>query len=706
MLSCFFPLLVWCGLLPSLAMAQSTPASKMVILSASGDGTCVNNGTVAVNCSMPFTLALRVQHLIFPLNPYVYIYPDPSGSLAGSFRLSSSGSNGTSANDSLVLFTIAYDPFEVPADVLFSYYIKDWSNAAADSAPAPLFSLMAYPRPLVTGVTGCRTPLSANPLLTTDCIADVDTLTVTGSGFEPLTSFGVVRTVGNVTETIRSYTAVAGWNAVVYNDSVMALALTDVTFLFLEEHYAGQLISLTLYWPSNYTSDPFQITLAPVPAPQVTTSYSWPSRSVLINNRTVYAGCIPQITTITISGRFLINLTITVGGVEAARQDSSLNVPAYDAFRLPLITPYNSTALYDVVISNYGGTVVLPSAVQYINTPTLTSVAPCYADIGSVSPYDTPLHCKVGDTLRLSGGLFTQANRTIAAINIVDSAGWQPLLLPPCLSPTIVSDSLITCTLPAYADPDVVGTYLFVTVTFTDGNSTNQLGIGYVYDQPRAPRVLAVKGCASGIGGATQISNVTTGLVLRGCELGDVITLYGTGFYRLPNESWTGVSGTRWYDSTLRPTFSCFSITVLSNTSVTCALPIADEWSDMQPLTNYSLVLYDPADYFNLYVVTSNAFVVSFGSEGQPDTLDTSTSSNVALVASLATVLSVLAVVGVAIAVFCMMRRRAGQQESVVSEVGRGMAWAQDEVRSTRFFDDTWKAPSKRGRDGVELSHK
>ena len=77
----------------------------------------------------------------------------------------------------------------------------------------------------------------------------------------------------------------------------------------------------------------------------------------------MYLDFIPGLNTMTIYGLFLINLTITVGGLEAERVDYYLDTPTWDQFVLPLVTPYNYTALYDVVVSSYSGTVVLPGAV-------------------------------------------------------------------------------------------------------------------------------------------------------------------------------------------------------------------------------------------------------------------------------------------------------------------------------------------------------
>ena len=92
--------------------------------------------------------------------------------------------------------------------------------------------------------------LSLGPAALDGLHGDVNVLTSSGSGFSQLTSFGVRRTVGNKVDNIMPQSA-AQWEAQVLNDTTITLGLTDIAFLFLEEHYAGQLISLSLFWPDN-----------------------------------------------------------------------------------------------------------------------------------------------------------------------------------------------------------------------------------------------------------------------------------------------------------------------------------------------------------------------------------------------------------------------------------------------------------------------
>ena len=51
-------------------MAQSSPTVDLTILSVSGDGSCINVGGLALNCTLPFLLNFTVVHLPTPVPDY------------------------------------------------------------------------------------------------------------------------------------------------------------------------------------------------------------------------------------------------------------------------------------------------------------------------------------------------------------------------------------------------------------------------------------------------------------------------------------------------------------------------------------------------------------------------------------------------------------------------------------------------------------
>ena len=253
----------------------------------------------------------------------------------------------------------------------------------------------------------------------------------------------------------------------------------------------------------------------------------------------------------------------------------------------------------------------------------------------------------------------------------------------------------MTCTLGDYAV--TYSQFFQTTLFFSDGNSTNVYGAGYVFDEPQAPRIFSIEGC----GGAT--STIGDAVTLRGCKLGDIVTLYGREFYRPPPFTWGGVSGTRVLDWSIDATFYCVNVTVLSNSSVTCALPTLNEWDDMQPLQVYPVIIYDPLGDPEARRTGSNAFKVSFGTDAAPSTADRGSSSSAALIASLATVLSLVALLGVMGGIYWTVRRRGSSQSGTSSSDESGV-WSQYESSTVSLKYGRMQHPV--GAEAVELSNK
>ena len=339
--------------------------------------------------------------------------------------------------------------------------------------------------------------------------------------------------------------------------------------------------------------------------------------------------------------------------------------------------------------------------VGYTSTPYLSSVQPCYPDITTTTFGSPDMHCQAGDVLTIRGGQFLQNNRTLTKFTIDSAFG---LGTPPtCVNLTVLSDTML-CTLSNALVPSGQGHTFVITARFSDGNST-LVHVGFVYDQPIAPRVFAMEGC-----GQSSSSALSDGLSLRGCQQSEVLMLHGIRFERPPSWTWTGVSGVRTRNWLIAPTFACVNITVLSNTSLTCALPSTDLWR-AEPLRVYPMIIYASED-IDGRLTSSNAFTLSFGSVEAPEEAASASTSeeNVAVVASVASVLSVLAVMGLLCATCWVVRRRKlGQQlneDEQYSEAVPG-AWSRRQARGVteepwKHGGDGWRSTDS---DGVELAH-
>ena len=646
-----------------------SPASAISLLSASGDGTCVTVGSYAVNCTMPFTLRVQTAELAYPIGAYVYLYWYVHGILQFNLRVQYNPTLPAALNDTAnsISFAISADPFAIPAGQLLNFTIRDWGLGGGETALAPLFSLVPPSFPTISAVSGCQAPASPSPLLTLNCYAEVDVLTLTGTGFTSLTTFSIVRTVGGQSDSRGPFPR-SQWGAAVLSDTQLTLNLTGINFVFLEEHYAGQLIALSFSWPSGYQTDSFSLSMAALPAP-VVISMSGNPFPVLIDNVTRFLNVIPGQSVLSVYGRWLYNMTMTVGGASVLESDRSYALSTYASFVMPSPTPYVGGVLTDVTLSNYQGVVSYPGLVAFTPNPFITGMSKCWFD--NDYWWEPELaHCRAGDTLSISGRLFS--SRALA--NVSMTYGGAAGLF--CGNATVVSDTLLTCTVPPAQGRFDVGATIGYQANWADGNSTKSW-TQITYDFSYAPRILSVSGCG-------MTSALSDGLALYGCELGQVITMSGTGLIRSGSSlQWTGVSGMWVGYGVMTPNFYCVEVAVdaVDNTSLTCLLPNATEWSSMQQLQPYA-VLLSPAENPRAWLGSSNAFLVSFGTappsaSGQDSGGDSG--SGGALVAALASVFSVLAVAGLLVALWWVWRSRGkkggGFSDEQLQEDGGTRQW-------------------------------
>ena len=668
-LFCFLGFLVLSFLVP-LITAQSSPSvSNLTILSASGDGTCVNTGGLALNCSFPFTLTLQVQYLTLPVPAYT-IYIRASNVYVSYFDPANNNATSTS-----IEFTINSDPMSF-APTINSVSITDQRNSSnVVRWPAtPAFAPAPYPLPVVASVTGCAG--NPAPLVTTGCYPDVDTLTLIGAGFLSMGYFSIVTNAyipeGGQRSACCFTTASSG--ITVYNDTVMTLTLADsFGFLFIAEHFIGIPVSIWFRWNNGYSTDKFNITMALLPAPVILSYYAPGVAAVQVNNVTTYPQCLPGVSQFSITGQWLYNGTLTIGPTQCNTALYGGSTGSRVTCNLPVIEPVVNGTMYNVVFSNPVGNVTLPNVIGFTLAPVLNGIVSCWSDGGRYTFNGNPLaRCSAGQTLYIYGRGFVAGGYSL--LNVTFDSPTQQTTVQ-CINPAVANDTSLYCTLPAVGNNTwLIGQSLSIQTLWSSGYASNRLG-WYIYDYLNAPRIYSVIGC-------NQTSTLASGLSLTNCAQGDRLTLTGINFNFTTVSQWMIVSGTPY--SSWSGSWYCTYITLLSNTTLTCELPTAAEFPYIDWTVPYSVVL-TPTTYSLGYGVSSNQFFVTFatpaGSSSSSSSSampppprsvsssssagsinggsESSSSASTAVKAAVSTVLTVVVVLAIAVAVWWCWRSRA-----------------------------------------------
>ena len=630
-------------LLPSPSLAQDLTAEDLTIVAASGDGTCVNTGLVALNCTLPFTLTLTVVNFLYPQSIPIYsiilsLSVDTTRSASTRFDASSFNASSTS-----LPFYLGFGPLTFPQAAVVSVSLRDTRNGSIlgdvnSPQPYAAFSLMSYPQPYVSSVSGCQ--YNPNPLLTLNCQMDVDTLTVTGGNFAQLSSF-LVYTDSNVTG-FRGTQLSPSSAGVTLNDTVITLSLSDsFGYLITAAHYRGLIVSIYLSWGGGRSAT-FNITLLPPPMPIVSSLSVGNQKAVIVGNMSTYPFCVPGIDSMIVYGKWLYDVNVSVGSYPCTTNMYSTAV-SYQCL-LPIIEPYVSGAMYDVTVQNEQAVIVLPAAIGFTSQPSLAAVSICW-QLNYFAVNGNPLsRCMAGDTLTITGRRFMQQSTALVNVTFITQpspiSGGSPFTFA-CLTPTILSDTSIACVLPSINRTGIFGQPLTIGTAWSDGYSSNQLATRYIYDWPYAPRIASVEGCG-------MSSDLTSGLSLHDCQQGETITLRGTNF---------DIAGS-WQAQSIyngRPSWYCASLAVLSNDTITCQLATEAEYSVAVYGLPYTLFLrpINPPGYgfasntFNVSFAPSGSSSSSSSSSGAADGGSEGSSARSMTVAIVASVLGALAVIAV-----------------------------------------------------------
>ena len=470
-----------------------------------------------------------------------------------------------------------------------------------------MFSIQPWNYPTVTSVSGCE--VTSQALLTTNCVPELDVLTIKGSGFAQLSIAQLLITAVNLSPVSRTlfFGLTAGTKLV--DDSTITIALSDsLGFLILAEHYSGEQLHVTLkeYVHDWWQAPPFFITMAFLPPPAVTRFQVYGIPATYNGSFTSYMDCIPGQSSLNIQGRYLFDVTVTVGGFECSTSktvsSSNWATPNELVCTLDDGDELIPGVAYDIVITTDEGRVVIPKAIGFTAQPTLSHVLPCWDDGGFYPKFGFPVpRCMANDTMTVAG------NRLLRSGMQVSRLSFETFYAPPrpylnCSAPSVTSDTTISCVLPSNTNRD----YIMRSATLVSqwGSFMSNGFMTYPYDYLDAPRILSISGCG-------MMANNSKALFLTGCQPGDSLQLSG---YNLNVTGGAAIRSIR-HVSTNFSMLACADVQVWSTSMVTCRLPNLDDFPQLVNLSQYNVTISKQGGVTDF---SSNYFAVTFGQTAVP----------------------------------------------------------------------------------------
>ena len=542
------------GCLPAslpFATAQ-VDVSAVVVLSVSG---CADVGITTVNCTFGTNVTVHTNTaMVSTLQPYPYIIIAGGGAQIYGVPFSTPSSNDSSSL-TFTLSPFGYTP-SLLAPLMLTLTLFDFQSRNS-SAPFIGLSIAPIPPPNLTSICGCQGSGGA----TLNCSPNSTTLVLEGSGLQWL-SGGDVQVSLSQGSSQRS--ANAGLQVV--NDSYALFPFSQVfQYLLLPIHYNETLLALSFnlrewnYWTrtsSAYQTNALNVSFIPLPPPSVT-AVSGGGGCVATRtstNSTSLTQCIAAESTFTLSGHYLYDVTITVGGIPCISVTSSAISASCN---LPLIPDFDPTLGYDVALSNSAGSLVLLALVWYRSGPMLTSMTNC-VEIGlGLKQVRAGGRCQPGTAIILTGADF-QAD---PALSIVFAITSDPSVNVTCKQPRFVNSSALACVLPTALEADLtrfLGQYVTLSVSFPSLSlSTNGISVS-AFDWPDPPFITSVGGCGTSLSPLVVTQCSFEGeLILTGINLnGTQISVYSSGPTPLGFMS-----------------FDCVVVPPTTATSITCRLP-------------------------------------------------------------------------------------------------------------------------------------
>ena len=675
----------------SFNLGTSVSSWSQVSITSVTSPNCTQSGSMLTACVMPTQLYITTSgYGSLNVQQADLILVAPDGTEVGYGFGDSSGTQMQRASNDLganVYLTATIYPSQYTPSIM--------GTSAAAAAPtcnltidgfwngqtpgAPLISFAYDGPPTLTSISGC----TGSGAATTGCDPASAVLTFTGSGFRWYSNPGAVQVwFGS------SYTTVAGGgqgggpnqnqpSLVVQSDSLMTLNLaTAYIYLLLPSHYGGASVSVffnEFKWSGPLSggayvysySNSLSVSFIAQPAPVITSvTIGQGSACQGTNGTGPYTNCVPQVSYVNVFGNYIYDVAVTVGGTSCA---SLLTVNA-QLVRcvLPMLS---GTGPYDLVVSDPNAAVdayaTISGLISYRSGPTISSVTTC-TTTGQTNPQGFFFGglCFEGNTITVSGSGFPSSDSSLL-VNIT----WTPMgpvwqrpaygLVPIsilCTSPSILSSTAISCTLPylgqqtgAAINASLVFYYapVSVQVSFANGATlTNALQLP-LYNYPNAPIITSVTGC----------SVANSALSLSSCASGNVLTITGTNLY---NGTWVLVEPvTQGF-----ATWSCLALTYTA-TQITCELPTFDP--QVSPVTTgvtYTMQVNVEQSGFGIVLEPSNAFYIDFGGVSATSTSTSSSSSTSSLstggIIAIAVVVPIVAIALLALVILGCRRKGAG----------------------------------------------
>ena len=424
-----------------------------VIGLTSTTGACINQWPAVLNCTFPAPLVVSIGG--FPATGtanftgsasyslYVLLVAEDGAALSSTQLILSATANTTStARGTIRLSTYAPSFFsgELLGARLYDSRTSNPSNVTWDLA-----TLMPYPVPTLLSISGCQ----GEGLSTLLCVPDESVLVVQGSGLTTLN------------ELSSFYLTIGTYSTYMYSSSATFTLVNDtltlqlgLLYTYLKVNYSGPPVPLFIRCQpasssdhAGFTTNALSISFGPLPPPVVRIASGTAGCVVDRTNVTLYSGCLPITSTLTLTGHYLSSCTFALTATGKGTYPATINYATgtQASIYVPIVNSDSPGQPWDLVATNPSGSVTIPSAVQFTIVPTMAEVVDCIRTV--IGPY-LP-NCRPGQTITITGSNFASD----AQVLLTDDPSSSPAPVTfraSCPSVQFVDRNTVTCVLPTF----------------------------------------------------------------------------------------------------------------------------------------------------------------------------------------------------------------------------------------------------------------